>query len=73
VFTFSDAHFAGSGAGSSAADVAAIASTLTDQGYWLFVADGTVTPFGDAAHLGSLAGSHLNAPIVAAGFMTYPT
>ena len=38
--------------------------TLTNNGYWLFGADGSVYPFGDAGTFGSLAGKQLNKAIV---------
>ncbi|HET6965571.1 MAG TPA: hypothetical protein VFH58_12420, partial [Acidimicrobiales bacterium] len=40
-----------------------ISLTNTD-GYWLAGSDGSVQSFGDAPRLGSLAGDHLNQPIV---------
>ena len=41
----------------------ATAATST-QGYWLVAADGGVFSFGDAGFYGSMAGTHLNAPVV---------
>ncbi len=38
----------------------------TAAGYWVATADGAVYPFGDAPSDGSMAGQHLNAPIIAA-------
>ena len=38
--------------------------TPVTQGYWEAAADGGVFAFGDAPYLGSMAGRHLNAPIV---------
>ncbi|HKN38884.1 MAG TPA: hypothetical protein VJ456_07240, partial [Acidimicrobiia bacterium] len=51
--------------------VAGIATTVTGQGYWLAAADGAVSAFGDAAFLGSAAGSSLRAPVV--GIAATPT
>ena len=41
-----------------------IAGTADNGGYWLVAADGGVFAFGDAPFLGSMAGHHLNAPVV---------
>jgi hypothetical protein len=43
-----------------------MASTLSGRGYWLVAGDGGMFVFGDAAFQGSLGGTHLAAPIVAA-------
>ncbi|HEX3793789.1 MAG TPA: protease pro-enzyme activation domain-containing protein [Acidimicrobiales bacterium] len=44
----------------------AIVTTSDGGGYWVMAANGTVFPFGDAPDLGTLAGTPLVAPIVAA-------
>ena len=44
----------------------AIFSAADGGGYWIASADGTVDQFGDARNHGGMAGSHLNAPIIAA-------
>jgi hypothetical protein len=41
-----------------------VASTANGQGYWLVASDGGVFTFGNAGFFGSLAGHHLNAPVV---------
>ena len=41
-----------------------VASTTSGHGYWLVASDGGVFTFGNAGFFGSLAGQHLNAPIV---------
>ncbi len=41
-----------------------VASTANGRGYWLVASDGGVFAFGNAEFFGSLAGQHLNAPIV---------
>jgi len=43
-----------------------IFTTTDGNGYWIATADGTVYPFGDAPTYGGMAGTHLNAPIIAA-------
>ncbi len=43
---------------------AQVASTTSGHGYWLVASDGGVFTFGNAGFFGSLAGQHLNAPIV---------
>ncbi len=48
-----------------------IALTPSGSGYWLVQPDGGVFTFGDAAFLGSLGGTKLNAPIV--GIASHPT
>jgi sugar lactone lactonase YvrE len=42
----------------------ALVPTGPAKGYWLFGADGGVFSFGDAGFFGSMAGHHLNAPVV---------
>jgi hypothetical protein len=65
VFTYGDARFRGSMAGSHLnAPVVGIASTKDGRGYWLVAADGGVFTFGDARFFGSLAGRGLDQPIV---------
>jgi hypothetical protein len=49
------------GAGPAAA--AGMSATADGNGYWVARSDGTVTPHGDAANYGSMAGAALNAPI----------
>ena len=44
----------------------AIFATADGGGYWVATAGGSVYPFGDAPDDGSMAGQHLNAPVVAA-------
>jgi len=44
--------------------IVGIAATPTGNGYWEVGSDGAVYPFGDAQSYGSMAGKHLNAPIV---------
>ena len=41
-----------------------IAAAAGDQGYWVAKADGSVSPHGSAAALGSMAGQQLAAPVV---------
>ena len=65
VFSFGDAAFYGSEAGTQLnAPIVGIASTPNGLGYWLVASDGGVFSFGDASFYGSAAGTHLNAPIV---------
>jgi hypothetical protein len=40
------------------------AAASAAQGYWLVAADGGIFSFGDASFYGSMAGTHLNAPVV---------
>jgi len=47
-----------------------IATTPTGKGYWVATGDGKVSAFGDATFYGSMAGGHLQAPIV--GITTTP-
>ena len=68
VFSFGDASFYGSMAGTKLAQpVVGIASTPDGKGYWLTAADGGVFSFGDASFYGSMAGQHLAQPIVGIG------
>jgi parallel beta-helix repeat protein len=75
IFTFGDAPFLGSMGGTHLnAPVVGIASTpgsvdaatgsIVPDGYWLVASDGGVFNFGNAGFLGSMGGTHLNAPIV---------
>ena len=65
VFSFGDAAFYGSDAGTQLnAPIVGIASTPNGLGHWLVASDGGVFSFGNAAFYGSEAGTHLNAPIV---------
>ena len=42
-----------------------MAPTPTGRGYWFTASDGGIFAFGDAAFLGSAAGSGIAAPVVA--------
>jgi hypothetical protein len=67
VFTYGDAHYAGSMGGSRLnAPVIAIASMPDLDGYWLAASDGGKFDFGTSQTTGSLGGMRLNAPIVGA-------
>jgi hypothetical protein len=44
----------------------AIFTTADGGGYWVASASGSVFPYGDAPNEGSMAGQHLNAPVIAA-------
>ena len=64
---FLKARFAGSPFQSSCASIPvgnALTAVPTGQGYWQAAKDGGVFSFGDAAFSGSMAGRHLNAPVV---------
>jgi hypothetical protein len=63
VYTFGDSGFYGSAHSTS---VIAMTTTRDNRGYWVVNAYGAVFPFGDAKGYGSLAGRHLNRPIVGA-------
>ena len=66
VFSYGDARFLGSMAGSHLnARIVGIAATRDGRGYWLAAADGGVFTFGDARFFGSVAGHRLDQPIVA--------
>ena len=41
-----------------------LGAPTSGTGYWLANSDGAVHPFGGAISYGSMAGQHLNAPIV---------
>jgi hypothetical protein len=65
VFSFGDAHFAGStGALHLASPVVGMAATPSGHGYWLVAADGGVFSFGDAHFAGSTGALHLASPVV---------
>jgi hypothetical protein len=69
VSAFGDAaNLGGLGAGAAGGldPATAIFTTADGAGYWVATADGAVYPFGDAPNDGSMAGQHLNAPIIAA-------
>jgi ribosomal protein L24E len=54
VFSFGDAHFAGStGAIALNRPVVGMAATPSGRGYWFVAADGGIFAFGDAHYLGS--------------------
>ncbi len=42
-----------------------LAATADGQGYWIVTPSGTITDYGTAVNYGSMAGHHLNQPIVA--------
>jgi hypothetical protein len=66
VFSFGDAHFAGSLGGVRLhSPIVDIARTRSGRGYWLAALDGGVFCFGDARFHGSMGGDHLNGLIVA--------
>jgi hypothetical protein len=70
VFGYGDARFYGSASGVHAGrPVVAFVATTDGRGYWMFTATGATSWFGDA-HVddwrGSLVGTRLNRPIVAA-------
>jgi len=44
----------------------AIVATASGAGYWVTTALGSCFAYGDAPNDGSMAGAHLNAPIIAA-------
>jgi hypothetical protein len=72
VFTFGDAHFAGSAAGASpGSPVVGLAATPSGRGYWVAAANGGVFSFGDARFFGSASGGRLNEPVV--GIVATPT
>ncbi len=50
----------------SDAEVVAMTARDDDLGYWLVASDGGVFSYGTAPFLGSMGGSHLNKPVVAA-------
>ena len=76
VYTFGDAPFFGSAAGTRlAAPVVAVAATRSGGGYWLLGRDGGVFTFGDAPFFGSGVGEDPGSPAVGiarTGFHTQP-
>ena len=67
VVPFGDASEHGDPSGTLGGDTAtAIISTSDGGGYWVATAGGAVDNYGDAPADGSMAGAHLNAPVVAA-------
>ncbi len=65
VFSFGDAGFFGSEAGTAlAVAVVGMAATPDSRGYWLVTDVGSTYNFGDAISYGSMAGGPLNAPVV---------
>jgi PKD repeat protein len=67
VYGFGDAADLGQPAGSLGSDTAtAVFSTADGAGYWVATAAGAVDNYGDAPADGSMAGTPLNAPIIAA-------
>jgi hypothetical protein len=72
VYTFGDAHFAGSLVGVRLnSPIVDVARTRSGRGYWLAALDGGVFCFGDARFHGSMGGKHLNGLIV--GMASTPT
>jgi hypothetical protein len=65
VYALKGAPFYGSAAGRVRGTAVAMAATLSGRGYYLLDNSGSIFPFGDARSLGSMAGFHLNAPIIA--------
>ena len=64
---FGDAAGHGDPSGTLGGDTAtAIVATSDGGGYWVATAAGAADNYGDAPADGSMAGAHLNAPIVAA-------
>jgi hypothetical protein len=67
VYNYGDAEYLGGASGLGGINpAAAIYATADGGGYWLAAANGAVDSYGDAPNDGSMAASHLNAPIVAA-------
>ncbi len=65
VFSFGNASFAGSAAGTSLnAPIVGMAVAPHGSGYWLVGSDGGVFSFGSAGFFGSMGGKTLNAPVV---------
>jgi hypothetical protein len=69
VHTYGDAVLYGSlppGIASGLNPATSIFTTADGRGYWIATANGGVYSYGDATSDGSMAGKHLNAPIIAA-------
>jgi hypothetical protein len=67
VYNYGDAEYLGGASGFGGINpAAAIYATADGGGYWLASASGAVDSYGEAPNDGSMAASHLNAPIVAA-------
>ena len=64
VLTAGDARYYGGANGVPHDAIVAIAATRSGYGYWLTDRGGAVFNYGDAAFHGSMAGKHLNLPIV---------
>ena len=65
IFTYGDAGFFGSEAGTTlAVPVVGMSSTPDGHGYWLVTDVGGTYDFGDATSYGSMSGAPLNAPVV---------
>ncbi|MDP9387812.1 MAG: S8 family serine peptidase [Actinomycetota bacterium] len=65
IFSFGDAHFAGStGALRLNQPIVGMAPTRGGGGYWLVASDGGIFAFGDARFFGSTGAIRLNQPIV---------
>jgi hypothetical protein len=46
------------------APIVSMSATPSGHGYWMYGADGSVYPFGDAGNHGSMRGTRLNMPVV---------
>jgi len=66
VSPYGDAAFYGDPSGSLGGDAATAIFATVGGGYWVATAAGAVDNYGDAPADGSMAGAHLNGPIVAA-------
>ena len=67
VSAFGDAASLGNPNGGLGSDTAtAVISTADGGGYWVVTASGAAYNYGDAPADGSMAGAHLNAPVIAA-------
>ncbi len=64
LFTFGDAPFAGSAAGSATAAITGGAAHVSGRGYWLAGSDGRVHPFGSVPSLGSATTQPSGKPVV---------
>jgi hypothetical protein len=65
VYALKGAPFHGSAVGRIRGTAVAMAATHSGNGYYLLDNSGGIFPFGDARSFGSMAGVHLNAPILA--------